>query len=607
MAKKESSSNSHEDLWEEIGFHRQIGGYMYSYVLGFIGLIFGVVVAGFLISYLYPFPESKGYRDLAGNIFIWVGPIIDFGLAYGLERFIGQWRVKDQEKMLEYIRFFMWYQLISSTLKTTIFSIWTIFVIRNGNLAYLSWNLLFLAMKHYPGVLNTLKSVMAGLQHYHKASLLNTIGSEIMDKLFLLIMIGWWRSYGTANPNLGELMTMAFGTTFIYYMRDFFMFGLQIYVIRPILKNIGIPLKSLFYPIFSKDTIITTLRSGLSVSFINILATLNTYLIIMLYVGNIVNYTTFSVLSSTGLSFIAFIDYFGKIDVAAPVSEAYLNAKFELARYYIAQVWKYWGYVTGSMLFAFLAFLNILAETILAIPGLQNYALIGTFLLPAWIYKTFLPIAEQGDTILVSSMKLKSFQIIRLVEEGLRIVWILIIFYIFRWQSYGIQAVAFCLIFSTAVPQWIKDIIVWIYINKKVISFKIPIWQAIIAPIGSGIGIYFLITIFLHVGFPYLTSWFGPLIGGIIVIVLTLIIVPPIVFPFFYGLFGGWDEYGLQIYEKSVQLAGPSKPFYFIAAKLTRLLSKISPLTNKFKIPHESALIEMKELMEMKRKSINPI
>jgi len=111
-----------ENAWEEIGFHKQLGGYMFNYILGFLDLIFGVVIGGLLISLLYPYPESKGYRDLAGMVFIWALPFLDFGVAFGIERFIGEWRVKSIPKMLEYIRFFMWYQLFSSLMKTTIFS-----------------------------------------------------------------------------------------------------------------------------------------------------------------------------------------------------------------------------------------------------------------------------------------------------------------------------------------------------------------------------------------------------------------------------------------------------------------------------------------------------
>jgi hypothetical protein len=590
-----------QELWEEIGFHRPLGGYMYNYILGFIGLIFGVVVGGLLISLLYPYPESKGYRDLAAVVFVWAMPFIDFGVAFGIERFIGEWRVKDQAKMLEYIRFFMWYNLFSSLVKTTMMSIWTFMVIKNGNLAYLSWNLLFLAIKHYPGILNMLKSCLVGFQQYHKASLLNTIGSEIMDKVFLLVFIFWWRDIGNSNPALGELMTMAFGTTFAYYMRDFFMFGLQIYVIKPILKGMGIELRSLFLTEISKDTIKSSLKGGLSVSVINIIGTLMTYFIIMLYVGHIVNYTTLSVLSATAMSFINFIDYFGKIDLTAPFTEAFRNGKKHLSSYYIAQIWKYWGYVNGAMLFTFVAFLDLLAQTILAIPGLENYALIGFFLLPAWIYKFFLPLAEQGDTIIVSSRRLKQFQIFRIIEEILKISWVFLLFYVLKWHLQGITAVAYVLIIAGAFPQWIKDLIDWIYIKKYLISYQIPIWQAIVAPFLSGTIVYFIITFLLKYTHPFLLHQFGVLGAGIMIIVFTLIIFPPIIFPFFYGLLGGWDDFGLKVFQKSASISGPSRIFYNAGAKLTTWAAKHSFLTNKFAIPYREAEEEIQALMEIKK------
>jgi hypothetical protein len=307
------------------------------------------------------------------------------------------------------------------------------------------------------------------------------------------------------------------------------------------------------------------------------------------------------VLSSTAAQFINFIDYFGKIDLTAPFSEAYQNGKRKLAVFYIAQGWKYWGYVNGAMLITFLAFLNVLGQTITAIPGLENYALIGFFLMPTWIYKFFLPLAEQGDTILVSARKLKEYQFVRIFEEGFKIIWVLIMFYVLRWQDNGITAGAYVLILAVAVPQWLKTLIVWIYIKRHLISYQIPIWQALIAPLLSGGIVYGLITLILTYIYPLLLTITSSLGAGIITIVATLLLFPTIIFPFFYGLVGGWDEFGLKIYEKSASLAGPSKIFYKTGAKLTRWAAEHSALTNKFGIPNEEAANEITALMEMKQ------
>ncbi len=602
----EPANEQPSDLWEQIGFHRPLGGFMYNYVLGFVGIIFGLLVAGLLISVLYPYPESKGYRDLSRIVFVWFMPFLDFGVAFGIERFIGEWRVKDQAKMVEYIRFFAWYQLISSCLKTTIFSAWTFTMIRQGDLAYLSWNILLLAIQHYPGFLYLFRSCLAGLQHYHKASLLNVIGSEIFDKVFLLIFIFMWRDIGNSNPSMGELMTISFGTTFAYYMRDFFMFGLQIYFIKPVLAKMGLSVRTLLVPRFSRDVVKTAFKAGASVSVVSIVAQLVTYIMTMMYVDAIFQFTTFMVLSSTATSFLNFIDYFGKIDLTAPFSEAFRNEKRELSLFYLANIWKYWGYVNGAMLFVFAAFLGVISQTLLAIPGLENYALLGIFIVPAWVYKFFLPLAEQGDTILVSSMRLKTFQALRILEEVLKIAWVAALLYIFQWQRTGITAIAYLLILAVAVPQWVKTALAWIYIRRRLLPYKIPVWQAFGAPFLSGGINFLLITLYLKTVHAALLTSIGAMLAGVVTMVFVLVVFPPFVFPFFYGLLGGWDDFGLQTYQQATTIAGPSRFFFRRAAMLTRWSALHSPLTGRFPIPHETAVAEIKALTEQKRQAAAP-
>ncbi|MEX2681515.1 MAG: hypothetical protein Q6373_007940 [Candidatus Sigynarchaeota archaeon] len=600
--KPDSASSKKEELWDVIGFHRPLGGFMFNYVIGFVEIIFGVVVGGLLISVLYPYPESKGYRDLAGMVFIWTMPLFDIGVAYGIERFIGEYRIKDPAKMVQYIQFFTYYLLFSSLLKTTVFSLWTFTVISQGSLAYLSWNLLMLSIQQYPGVLYLLRFCMAGLQQYHVSNTLNALGSEVFDKVFLLCFIYMWRDIGNRNPAMGELMTMAFGTTFAYYMRDFFMFGLQIYFIRPMLRKIGISLGSLFRPGFSREVARTAFKAGISVSVPGIVAQGVAFAITMMYVDIVAQFTTFSVLSSSASMFVNFLDYFGKIDLTAPFSEAYQNQKQKLSIFYIAQGWKYWGYENGAMMLMFAAFLNVLAATLLAIPGLEYYAMIGLFLLPWWIYKFFLPIAEQGDMILVGAMRLKVFQSFRIAEEGTKLAWVALMLYWFRWQEGGTQAIAFVFMLATAIPQWIKVCLVWTYIRKKLLSYTIPVWQALVAPLASGAIVYGIVTAYLQYIHALIVPSIGPVFAGIISIVVILVTCPTIVFPLLYGLLGGWDSFGLETYQKAVSMAGPSKAFYRIASRITSWAARHSPLTNKFPIPHEAAVEDIKQLTAMKKK-----
>jgi hypothetical protein len=84
-------------------------------------------------------------------------------------------------------------------------------------------------------------------------------------------------------------------------------------------------------------------------------------------------------------------------------------------------------------------------------------------------------------------------------------------------------------------------------------------------------------------------------------IVVILVLFPTIVFPFFYGLLGGWDTFGLETYQKSVAMAGPSRFFYRNASRVTAWAARHSPLTNRFPIPHAEALDEIRDLASMKK------
>jgi hypothetical protein len=244
----------------------------------------------------------------------------------------------------------------------------------------------------------------------------------------------------------------------------------------------------------------------------------------------------------------------------------------------------------------------VLASALLAIPGLEYYALIGIFLLPGWIQKFFLPLAEQGDMILVGAMRLKVYQSFRIFEELVKVAWAMLILYSFQWQAGGAVAIAFVFMIIGAVPQWIKTCLVWVYIRKKLLDYSIPAWQSIVAPLSSGAIVFALVSCYLQFVHPLYIPLLGPVFAGILSIVLILISMPTIVFPFFYGLLGGWDQFGLETYQKAVSMAGPSKVFFRIASKITTWAARHSPLTNRFPIPHAAALEEIKELTDVRQK-----
>ena len=86
-----------------------------------------------------------------------------------------------------------------------------------------------------------------------------------------------------------------------------------------------------------------------------------------------------------------------------------------------------------------------------------------------------------------------------------------------------------------------------------------------------------------------------------ITVLVALILIPLCLFLPLTGVLGGWDDYGIMTLRKAVKLSGPSKPFANLLYKAVLFGAKHSKLHNRYKIPWEVPMQQIKELMLMKR------
>lgn len=96
------------DKWEDIGYHRIIGGFFYN-------IIFAIVALGYslILPLVIPFSESLGFYNILTGIFSSIFTFADLGLASALSRFIAEYRVKNPARSIEYIRFFILNALVA--------------------------------------------------------------------------------------------------------------------------------------------------------------------------------------------------------------------------------------------------------------------------------------------------------------------------------------------------------------------------------------------------------------------------------------------------------------------------------------------------------------
>ena len=68
---------------------------------------------GTLLEVLYPFPSARGYVNTSMILFGFVQFLFNIPTGFAIERFVSEWRIKDPNKMLEYVRFYIWYQMMN--------------------------------------------------------------------------------------------------------------------------------------------------------------------------------------------------------------------------------------------------------------------------------------------------------------------------------------------------------------------------------------------------------------------------------------------------------------------------------------------------------------
>ena len=234
------------DLWDEIGFHRPLGGFWFKVAFMLIGVIFGLGVVGFYYKYIYPYPESVGYRSIVGGTFSLFFSVFDLGTNRTMDRFIAEAAIKDQNKMVKYIQYFIWYQMITGLIQTTAISIYAFVYVPRTELAYAVWIMLLTSATQYPGFLGVFRGAMSALQQFNKVEVLNFISGEVFQRLTEIGFVLWGRYWGMQNPQIGEIMGIAIGSVIGLYVDDFFATAMSAWYFTKVMKDKGIPAKRCF-------------------------------------------------------------------------------------------------------------------------------------------------------------------------------------------------------------------------------------------------------------------------------------------------------------------------------------------------------------------------
>ncbi len=590
--------------WEMIGFHRQLGGEFWSVLLNLVTTGLAVIMAAYLTPIISPYPEPGGYSGIAGGLFSVIFLIFDVPTNFGVGYFIAENRVKNPEKMMEYLRFTIWWQMFSGLIQVTGLSIFTFNVIVKGEYGYLTWLLLLTLQRQWPSMLGIYRSAIDGLQHFDKSNIINFLSGTVVGQLMNIGFLLYGRYYGATHPAIGEIMGLAIAGSIGGYVNDILFFFVSIYFFNQIVRKMGMSARDAWRFKFGRDVVRRSLSYGLSSSIIPVVSGATSLAFLLWKTTRIAGFVTWSALVGTASGMTGTVGSYGNYNLSAALAEAYPNGKKVLSQFYIsyAMLWRLMFMTAFAVAFA--AIFPFFSDIYHGVSGLVYWVPALVFYYPGLIRRLFDPFIWLPDSVMGGTFKIKEWVIARCIEEGIKLLNLYLLLFVFNVQDMGIPGIAFLIAFDQIIPIMIKTIYCIIYCQLKIVKIKIYWTKSLILPIIAASPIIPLAYLWYNFVFTPLLPVIGVIFAATLSIIFAFTAMLFIVFFPLYALLGGFDDYMLYVFAKAVELSGPSKPVTKIILRSVIACCKVSKklgLYGKLAIPYEAAHKEIEELMQLKK------
>jgi hypothetical protein len=540
----------------------------------FFGLFFGIFVGGFLYNLMYPFPESLGYKTAATAMFGLFFQVWDLGTANVVNRYLGENSVKNPQKMILVIQYFIWYQSITGLLQVTWISIYALYFVPATQLAYAVWIMVIFSTVQYPGYLWIFKDILGSLQQFHRTNVLNFLTGDIIQRFIEIAFVLLGRWYGQNNPAVGEIMGIAVGSVIGTYVDDFLSMVVCAYFFKRALRQYNIQVGACFRHDFDRKLVKEILVFGLKTGIPHLFWPAVTLYATFLWITLVPQYTTFITIAGFAGSFGSLVGT--NLDLGGAISESFLNDKKQLARYYIY-------------------------ADIVAFVGLQYYLVGSVFILPKMVRELQQPYNNVSEAIITQTNNPNISFWMHLLEDVLALLgWFVFIFWLQLPQRYGMIAIAWLIPCGEMPAICTKVIINYILINKRILKLKFTLWQTFGAPALASGCVLAIAAIYYNVAYLPIRAAAGPLVAVMSIALLGIIVVPFFIYTPLTAIFGGWDDASIQFFQVAARISGPSR---FIAVPMAKVLAwaaRHSPLHNRFKFDNTGALQEARDLMTQK-------
>lgn len=586
-----------EDGWYKIGFHRPIAGFWYNYLPFIIGAVIALVVAGTLLPLILPFPDARGYEGVAKSMYALMFLLFDAGIGSAIGRFVPEYRIKNPQKALQFVSFFIWFQMFTGLIQVTAIAIY-VFNWMPMTMSHLMWIFLVYSTIQFPGQLGIFYSVLKSYQQFSKVGLISFLQDTIIQTAtqVIAVLIGRW--WGLNNPEIGEMMGLAIGLVIGMYIDDFIGFGLGAKLFDNVLEDIGFSVGDCLRPTFSREVAKEAMVFGLKTMPSALYGSALGFFSFLITFANLPAYAAWMGMIEVGRGITRLIAIAAPLSgsVEHSIAESYNNGKYHLTHYYVALSlkWRYFitlmfgGTIVILVPMVMLDLLDVFGPNWLPVIGifpiLAIPEFVGMFNKPFSFTKVNRPIIDQ---------------IFGIASSTAGFVWYLVLIYVIK-----VDLNVFILILKDIPITLLFMALNWIYLHKKVLPIRLRdfIMQVFVVPLPATLMYVLFCAWYVEFIFPLGSALMTPIGFAVVTVLMALFFWPGLIMCPLLALFGGWDDHTLQSFKDCVDLTGPSKFLVKMMVATTVFVHERTPLANRFPIKgSELAAQEALELEDIKR------
>ncbi len=556
--------------WEDIGFHRPLGGFLLALMMGLVLFIPLIVYQNLILPvYILPSAQALGLWGRVTQFFQVAWWFFDMGTSAAFIKYLSQYRVSDPRRGILYGQLFVWWQALSGAVQVALVVALASTAVPHSAYAIYAWSIVIHTFIQIPGFYQVYRHALTGLQRFDYAQVqdvaLNVLLPILVQPAIVLGMYAW----GQAHPAFGAATGGLLGLGIAAYTSELLAFLLGFWLYR----RLGYSARVLFLAHFDWPTIKSSFRFGVFEMLGSVAWTAGQAAEIWITQVRLINYA--EIWGNWGLAqnFIFAFQVLQTLynNLMPAISEAISRGRRALSQYYTVMGYKYGGVVSA---FIGAVLLAVADRFILGASG-PEFSRAALYAVPLIVWGAIQYPSWVGDNAQLAANRPYLKTALVAMEQAIRIVlaWLLL-------ERFQVNA----LIIAYFVGLLTKNILAYFVNHRLCFPQRFYFWQSLAAPILAGAAHYGVLRFLGGL------LWHGDQVSSVLIFFLGILPSFPL-FAFFYALCGGWDDDTLAELRQAAGLSSFMRPFAWVFWAASALGARLSPLHGRFPVTIRAAAL----------------